>query len=181
MARNGAKLTWVCGYKVNLDHYHDSIKPQPNGCWEWTAAKHPQGYGMISSLICDNPKKRRMLTAHRFTMIMHLGRDLDQKTEQVIHTCGNPACCNPDHLIVGDIFARKQVSHDLGRSYGYKVPNRGMTKQHNRRYRWTEEEILFFRHQPVEAIQKRFGVERQKASSYKCRAWDGYKWLKDPK
>lgn len=71
-----------------------------NDCWEYTGPKHHQGYGMITTVDRDT-LNFGMATTHRIAMKMHLNRDLHRE-EYVLHTCGNPACINPDHLYIGD-------------------------------------------------------------------------------
>ena len=65
------------------------LRITPFGCWEWTRARHPLGYGQVYY-------RGRSWRAHRLiystlTDINITGRVLD-------HLCRNPPCCNPDHL-----------------------------------------------------------------------------------
>ncbi len=65
--------------KVTYDH----------GCWLWTAAKDPNGYGRL------NVGNRSRL-AHRVAFEL-LTRRLDG-CESLDHLCRNTSCCNPLHL-----------------------------------------------------------------------------------
>jgi len=62
-------------------------------CWDWTGAKAHYGHGMLSKT-----QSKRKIYAHRYSYQLHKGdlSDLD-----VRHTCDNPSCDNPDHLILG--------------------------------------------------------------------------------
>ena len=61
----------------------------PFGCWEWTRARHPLGYGNVYY-------QSRFYRAHRLIYTLLTGIDL---TGRVLdHLCRNPPCCNPDHL-----------------------------------------------------------------------------------
>lgn len=66
----------------------------PTACWLWTGARDRDGYGVI-----DAPDYARQLRAHRVAYELAHGRIPAGK--QVMHTCDNPTCCNPNHLRVG--------------------------------------------------------------------------------
>lgn len=68
----------------------------PNGCWEWTATRNKQGYGVIGIAI---DKKPVGFPAPRLQW-MHLHGEI-QKGQVIMHTCDNPPCINPDHLRCG--------------------------------------------------------------------------------
>lgn len=61
-------------------------------CWEWTGCKNSFGYG-------DFKLDGASTYAHRVAAQLagvKLGPD-----DVVMHSCDNPACCNPGHLLVG--------------------------------------------------------------------------------
>jgi hypothetical protein len=62
-------------------------------CWEWKGRRDPWGYGEFKL-------QGAATRAHRVAVQM-TGVPL-QPGEVVMHTCDNPACCNPTHLVVGD-------------------------------------------------------------------------------
>jgi hypothetical protein len=96
-------------------HYFERHQsPQPNGCINWTAGMHRQGYGMMGAWRVDGTKI--MTTTHRIAARIAFDKPLDTD-EFVIHTCSNMACCNPDHLIIGD---RKDIHQVMRRNRRYR-------------------------------------------------------------
>lgn len=63
-----------------------------NGCWEWQGATNGHGYGQLGY----NGKRT---TAHRLSYELSNGEI--PAGVLVRHTCDNPPCCNPAHLILG--------------------------------------------------------------------------------
>ena len=64
-----------------------------SGCWLWTGAKIPGGYGQIWL-------NGRMHNAHRVAFLLIFG----WLPPVVMHKCDNPPCCKPDHLLAGDVM-----------------------------------------------------------------------------
>lgn len=64
------------------------------GCWPWTAAGLPDGYGRLS-------RKGIGYLAHRMAWSLTNGPIPDGMN--VCHRCDNPPCCNPTHLFLGTV------------------------------------------------------------------------------
>lgn len=71
-----------------------------DACWEWQAARDHKGYGWIAI-------DRKMRRAH--TIAYRLAKGEPPNGHIVRHTCDNPPCCNPSHLLNG---TRKDNGHD---------------------------------------------------------------------
>jgi len=65
---------------------------QSGDCWLWTGFKNPAGYGVVSL-------SGKLRTAHRVAVAIRDG--VMPEGLVVRHSCDNPICVRPDHLILG--------------------------------------------------------------------------------
>ena len=85
--------------KPLLVRFMEKVKVLPNGCWEWTAARHNQGYGLIQ--VAHKTVRAHVLLYEITVGPVPAGKELH-------HTCDNTWCVNPDHL---DPLTRKEHVH----------------------------------------------------------------------
>lgn len=93
---------------------------RPGECWEWQKATNEYGYGIIR---VDGSTVK----AHRLALELFDGTHRDP-SEKIRHTCDNPPCCNPAHLLPGtqadniaDMVERGRVAR------GAQKPNTKLT------------------------------------------------------
>lgn len=91
-----------------FEHHAARISPEPNsGCWLWTGAAQPKGYGTVWS-------GGRYIGAHVAAYTAARGPVLLGGV--VRHTCDMPCCVNPDHLLCGTYRDNMRDMYERGRS-----------------------------------------------------------------
>lgn len=80
-----------------------------SGCWLWTASTAGKGYGQLRI-----PGTRRNVYAHRFSYELYRGAI--PPGMQLLHSCDNPRCVNPDHLSIGTCKENLQDMKEKDRS-----------------------------------------------------------------
>jgi hypothetical protein len=128
--------------------------PQPSGCWQWQLSCTGDGYPQAKF-------KGVKAAGHRISYAAFCG----PVDGLVRHTCDNPLCVNPDHLLLGsaadnsaDMRARRR------QAYGEK----------NARANLTKAQVLGILHdpRPVTILAKEYGVWKGTVSSIKTgRTW----------
>jgi len=118
---------------------------RPNGeCLEWTGGCFADGYGATLAW-------GKVWLTHRLALEIE---GIDTTGHFVLHSCDNPACCNPAHLRLGT----NQDNMDDKVSRGRQARLTGTT---NGRVKLTEEQVLEIRAitgMSQRAIGKLYGV-----------------------
>lgn len=78
-------------------------------CWPWTGARSSTGYGSVWV-------EGRTKGAHRHAYELAMGPI--QRGLVLLHTCDNPACCNPAHLVPGTTRDNARDRADKHRGHG---------------------------------------------------------------
>ena len=89
----------------------------PNECWNWTRGTN-KGYGVIS---VPGGRKRQ---AHVVAWELYCGQKLPEG-KVVRHTCDNPLCTNPAHLLLGT--HAENVADKVNRGRQAKGESHGLT------------------------------------------------------
>lgn len=122
-------------------------------CWEWKARQNSLGYGEFKLNGASD-------YAHRVAVRLS-GVPLE-RGEVVLHTCDNPCCCNPTHLVVGDHAMNVADRVAKGRS---------AKGSRNARAKLTNEKVLAIRAdgRPIAEIAADHGVTSQTISHIRTR------------
>lgn len=79
-------------------------------CWTWIGERNRHGYGRFD--FWTGGRRNRVL-AHRLALQL-TGEQLNDG-DVVMHTCDNPPCVNPAHLLVGTQGDNVRDARDKGR------------------------------------------------------------------
>ena len=128
-------------------------------CWEWNGSRNSGNYGHLTH-------RHRRWRAHVASWVVHNGPVPDGA--QVLHTCDNPPCINPDHLRSGTVVEnmRDMVARD-----------RSLKGVKNTNHKVTEADVLAIRLDPRlhRVIAADYGISRTAVSNIQTRRRWG--WL----
>ena len=86
-----------------------------DACWPWLrsqagrGSKEGKGYGQL---------KWQGARAYAHRVAFELAKGCIPADKLVMHTCDNPTCCNPKHLMLGDYLENMRDMARKGRSRG---------------------------------------------------------------
>lgn len=104
-----------CPRNVVLKYFDNVIIPEDvTQCWDWCGVKTYRNYGRILIRKSDGLYKNYM--AHRISYEIHIGPIPAGLI--IMHSCDNPPCSNPKHLIAGTKFENTKDCISKGRPYG---------------------------------------------------------------
>ena len=130
----------------------------PEECWPWTLSVDGHGYGKFV------PVKRVYLVASRVAYELANGGPI--KGRVVRHTCDNPICCNPGHLLLGTVADNMKDRDERDRVQ--QKENHYMAKLDMNAVKDLREEAA-----PVKLLAARYGVSL--STAYRAKRGDTWK------
>ncbi len=137
-----------------------------DGCWEWTGAHSPAGYGLHRFHGVQR-------STHRISWEMHVGPIPDGLF--VLHKCDNPPCVNPAHLWLGTQADNVHDAFAKGRRHTPTVsPERRARGSRGGTAKLTEPIVATIRRrleagEPCTALAREFGVSASTVEHIKHR------------
>lgn len=92
--------------KTEKERFFARIGKLESGCWQWLGSLNA-GYGQFRL------DTGAIILSHRYSYLLHKGGSIEGLV--VMHTCDNPKCVNPDHLVLGTQADNVQDMHKKGR------------------------------------------------------------------
>ena len=129
----------------------------PAECWPWFGGVSTDGYGVI----WWNNKQWR---AHVISYTLYKGEI--PKGSVVRHTCDNPCCVNPNHLLLGTQADNIQDALKRGR-----LPNHKLNEEAVKVIRWML--IYAYEHKLDSKLASLYKVNRK--AIYKIKSWQTWK------
>lgn len=128
-----------------MDRFWSKVN-KTEGCWEWTAGKTKDGYGIFKV------HTKNLMRSHRYAWELECGPI--PKGLCVLHKCDNRKCVNPNHLFLGTNEDNVKDREQKGR--GVMPDQNG---ENNSMAKLTEEEIknIRFRYENENITQKELG------------------------
>lgn len=126
-----------------------------DACWLWTGKSMQGKYGKFYAKVNGKPK---YFSSSRAAFILHNGLPLDLDPKVLVrHSCDNPPCCNPNHLLLG---TPKQNSEDM------VTRNRNHKGSTHRNSKLNEEQVFEIRRLHSQKtsqaeLSRLFGVDSQ--------------------
>lgn len=98
----------------DIDRFESKYVICENGCWEWVGARSSR-YG--SFYFPNYPKKfsKSMVSAHKSSLFLYKNI-VPKLKEDVLHSCDNGFCVNPQHLSIGSHKENMEDMVNKGRS-----------------------------------------------------------------
>jgi len=132
------------------DRFWEKVqKLDDDSCWPWLGATNQKGYGSVwIRELCTRVSSNRasFFLSHGFWPTV------------ARHTCDNPICCNPRHIIDGSVMDNIQDRTDRGRHFQPKGELNNMSRLNEHDVHLIRQLVCFGQSQA--SVSRQFGVSR---------------------
>lgn len=98
---------------TDIQRFEAKLTKQEDGCWIWNGAKSDR-YGSFYFPNYPQEYAKGMVSAHKAAYYLYKGEAI-YLPEEVMHSCDNGFCCNPEHLSKGSHTDNMKDMADKGR------------------------------------------------------------------
>jgi hypothetical protein len=98
---------------IKVQSRFESNYDKTDTCWNYKSRLNKEGYGHLSINIDG---KEHTLRAHRYSWMIANKKDWPEESPVARHTCNNPSCVNPEHIVPGTQKENVKDMIDSGRS-----------------------------------------------------------------
>ena len=102
----------------DIDRFESKYVICENGCWEWVGARSSR-YGSFYFPNYPKAYSKGMVSAHKSSLFLYNGI-VPEAGEEVLHSCDNGFCVNPEHLSVGSHTGNMRDMINKGRLITHK-------------------------------------------------------------
>jgi len=152
----------------------------PGGCWEWAAAAFTNGRGAFRP---RRSRSKRTYKAPRVAYFIFTGEDPGHL--QVQHTCNNPSCVCPLHLVLGTDQQNMEYKSECGRCnapsgdnhYARRTPEKVKRGEMVGNSKLTKETVIAIlsRHDAGDSLPE-ISVAFDISKAQACRIVNGSRW-----
>lgn len=103
--KDSIKKALTTKIEIAKNRFYSSFNKSDN-CWIWNKSKDSFGYGLFYI-------GGTYYRAHRYSYELFIGKIPEGKI--IMHTCDNPPCINPDHLVPGTLEENNKDKAAKGR------------------------------------------------------------------
>ena len=138
----------------------------PDECWPWLGFRNEQGYGRVWIADIGYYAHRVIYSIARGGLIEWAAPKDKNAFGFIRHSCDNPSCCNPGHLLIGTHTDNMQDKVQRGRLpnlKGERGPRAKLTDKQAEEIRWIASKGI-----ASSEIARLYGVSKPTIKSIRC-------------